>query len=123
MDEAAGDDLIRLENVSIVSENFEILRDVTLSIPGGRSTVIIGPSGCGKSTLLKVAAGISLPAAYQYVSFMKVERSAYLRIPINWLYCVFIIFSVACICRYCWLTYRAIKGAKPPETDPAQLPE
>ena len=67
--------------------------------------------------------GISLPAAYKYVTFMKVERSAYLQIPINWLYGVFLIFSVACICRYFWLTYRAIKGAKPPETDPAQLPE
>ena len=32
--------------------------------------------------------GISLPAAYSYVSFMKVERSAYLRVPINWLYSV-----------------------------------
>ena len=51
---------------------------------------------------------ISLPAAYSYVSFMKVERSAYLHVPINWLYSVFIIFSVACICRYCWLVYRAI---------------
>jgi TRAP-type C4-dicarboxylate transport system permease small subunit len=67
--------------------------------------------------------GISLPAAYNYVSFMKVERSAYLRIPIVWLYSVFIIFSVACICRYCWLAYRAVKGAPSPVTDPAQLPE
>jgi C4-dicarboxylate transporter, DctQ subunit len=66
---------------------------------------------------------ISLPAAYNYVSFMRVERSAYLRIPINWLYSVFIIFSVACICRYCWLSYQAIRGAKSPESDPAQLPE
>jgi hypothetical protein len=30
--------------------------------------------------------GISLPAAYNYVGFMKVERSAYFHIPINWLY-------------------------------------
>ena len=56
--------------------------------------------------------GVSLPAAYSYVSFMKVERSAYLRVPINWLYCVFIIFSVACICRYCWLVYRAVAPLK-----------
>ena len=67
--------------------------------------------------------GISFPAAYSYVSFMKVERSAYLRVPINWLYCVFIIFSVACICRYCWLVYRAVRRSKSPETDPMQLPD
>ena len=66
---------------------------------------------------------VSLPAAYNYVSFMKVERSAYLHVPINWLYCVFIIFSVACICRYCWLVYQAFRGGKSPETDPSHLPE
>ena len=33
--------------------------------------------------------GISLPAAYSYVSFMKVERSAYLHVPINWMYSVY----------------------------------
>ena len=32
---------------------------------------------------LVVLYGISLPASYRYVSFMKVERSAYLHVPIN----------------------------------------
>lgn len=63
---------------------------------------------------------VSLPAAYRYVSFMKVERSAYLHIPINWLYSVFVIFSVACILRYCYLVYNAVIGAKQPQTDPAK---
>jgi TRAP-type C4-dicarboxylate transport system permease small subunit len=63
---------------------------------------------------------VSLPASYRYVSFMKVERSAYLQIPINWLYSVFIIFLVACICRYTWLVYRAFRGAPAPMTDPAK---
>ena len=65
--------------------------------------------------------GISLPAAYGYVSFMKVEHSAYLRIPLNWMYSVFIVFTAACIARYAWLTWRAVRGAKSPETDPARL--
>jgi len=64
---------------------------------------------------------ISLPAAFKYVSFMKVEHSAYLRVPLNWMYSVFIIFTLACIVRYCWLTWRAIRGDKSPETDPAKL--
>ena len=54
-------ELIRLENIVLLSEGFEILRDVSLSFSEGRSTVILGPSGCGKSTLLKVAAGILMP--------------------------------------------------------------
>jgi C4-dicarboxylate transporter DctQ subunit len=65
--------------------------------------------------------GISLPATYSYVSFMKVEHSAYLRVPINWMYSVYVIFAVACICRYCWLVVQAIRGAKSPETDPAKV--
>jgi phospholipid/cholesterol/gamma-HCH transport system ATP-binding protein len=55
------DVLIHLEHISVISENFEILRDITLSFPSGKSTVILGPSGCGKSTLLKAAAGILIP--------------------------------------------------------------
>jgi C4-dicarboxylate transporter, DctQ subunit len=65
--------------------------------------------------------GISLPASYRYVSFMKVERSAYLHVPINVMYSVYIIFAVACIVRYCWLVYQAIRGAKSPMTDPAKV--
>ncbi len=65
--------------------------------------------------------GVSLPAAYKYVSFMKVERSAYLHIPINILYSIFVIFSVACIVRYAWLVVQALRGAKAPETDPARI--
>src|SRR5512138_3749262 len=31
---------------------------INLTIPNGRTFVILGPSGCGKSTLLRVVAGI-----------------------------------------------------------------
>jgi TRAP-type C4-dicarboxylate transport system permease small subunit len=70
---------------------------------------------------LVLAYGISLPASYRYVSFMKVERSAYLQVPINILYSIFVIFIVACICRYFWLVYQALVGGKAPQTDPAKL--
>jgi len=65
--------------------------------------------------------GISLPAAYKYVSFMKVERSAYLHVPINLMYSVYIFFAVACIVRYVWLVYQAIRGGPSPVTDPAKI--
>ncbi len=55
------EELIRLEHISISSEDFEVLRDLSLSFPKRLSTVIFGPSGCGKSTLLKTAAGILIP--------------------------------------------------------------
>ena len=55
------DYLIELENVTLLSEDFMILKDVTISFPVGKCTLILGPSGCGKSTLLKAAAGILIP--------------------------------------------------------------
>ena len=53
--------IIRLENVTFISEDFEVLREVSLSIPAKKSTVIVGPSGAGKSILLKTIAGILPP--------------------------------------------------------------
>jgi len=104
----------------ILRESDEIRFDIVYSQVSERTrrifTVLSGVA-------LVALYSLSLPAAYSYVSFMKVEHSAYLRVPINWLYCVFIIFSIACICRYCWLVYRAVRGDKPPETDPAHLPD
>src|SRR5512145_2330319 len=35
------------------------LDHVNLTIPNGRTLVVVGPSGCGKSTLLRVIAGLS----------------------------------------------------------------
>lgn len=55
------DTLFELKNIYFYSEDFEILTDITLSIPKGKCTVIMGSSGCGKSTLLKVLAGIYPP--------------------------------------------------------------
>lgn len=55
------DEVIRLESISIISEEYVILRDVDLSVSRGRCTILVGPSGCGKSTLLKAAAGLLIP--------------------------------------------------------------
>ena len=102
----------------IVGEAEEIRFDIIYSsIPESARRVFTVITG----VVLVVLYGISLPAAYRYVSFMKVERSASLHVPINWLYSVYIIFAVACICRYCWLIWHAVRGGKSPETDPARV--
>ena len=61
--------------------------------------------------------GASLPASYAYVSFMKVESSSYLKIRMDWLYSIYLIFLVAIIVRYLWLLWRLLRGRDPEEAD------
>jgi TRAP-type C4-dicarboxylate transport system permease small subunit len=42
---------------------------------------------------------MSLPASYAYVSFMKVEKSAYLGIRMDLMYSIYLVFAVAVIAR------------------------
>lgn len=51
---------------------------------------------------------ISLPAVVDYVTFMKVQSTAYLRIRFDVLFSIYVIFAVAAIVRYLWLGWRAI---------------
>ena len=102
----------------VLRESEEIRFDIIYSnIREGVRRIFTAVSGL----VLIVLYGISLPGAYSYVSFMRVERSAYLQVPISWLYSVYVIFAVACVGRYCWLVYQAVRGARSPATDPAQL--
>lgn len=56
---------------------------------------------------------LSLPAVWDYVTFMRVQRTAYLRIRYDWLFSVYVIFAVAIIVRYLWLAGRAVRGDDP----------
>jgi C4-dicarboxylate transporter, DctQ subunit len=62
---------------------------------------------------LVILYGASLPASYAYVSFMKVEKSSYLKIPLNWLYTIYLVFLVAVIARYLWLLTELLRGRDP----------
>ena len=55
--------LIELRHISKSFGNLVVLDDVSLSIEGGKSIVIIGPSGTGKSVLLKHIVGLLKPDA------------------------------------------------------------
>ena len=58
---------------------------------------------------------LSLPATYAYVSFMKVESSSYLKIRLDWLYSIYVVFVIAIILRYLWLLSLALRGDPIPD--------
>jgi C4-dicarboxylate transporter, DctQ subunit len=64
--------------------------------------------------------GVSLPAVVDYVTFMKVEKTAYLKIRFDWLYAIYIVFVVAVIIRYIWLAWQALRGVAPEAFDPTK---
>ena len=53
-----GDDLLRLDHVSVRLGGRDILKDVSFGIRPGQFTGLIGPNGAGKTTLLKVILGL-----------------------------------------------------------------
>ena len=101
----------------ILTERDEVRFDIVYSnVPDGMRRVFTVIT----AVALVLLYGISLPAAYGFVSFMKVERSAYLHVPINYLYSIYVIFAVACIIRYAWLVWNAIRGGPSPMSEPGE---
>ena len=93
-----------------LKEKDEIRFDIFLAAAGPRARRVM-------AVIVSVATvalyGLSLPATYKYVTFMKVERSSYLNIRLDWLYSIFVIFVVATILRYLWLLWEALRGELP----------
>jgi ABC-type bacteriocin/lantibiotic exporter with double-glycine peptidase domain len=57
---------IELRNVSFRyggADSPEVLKNVSVDIPTGRTVAIVGRSGCGKTTLVKLLAGLMEPAS------------------------------------------------------------
>ena len=94
----------------ITRERDEIRFDVICGVLSGRVrrylTIITGIA-------LIALYGISLPAVTDYVLFMRVEHTAYLKIPFDIAFFVFLIFVVASLARYAWLTWHALRGEAP----------
>ena len=61
--------MLELKNISFQVEaegqKKEIIRDISLTVPGGKLVVITGPNGGGKSTLARLIAGIEKPDSGQ----------------------------------------------------------
>jgi hypothetical protein len=65
------------------------------------------------ATAIVVLYSVSLPAVWDYVTFMKVQRTSYLQIRYDWLYSIYVVFAVAIIARYLWLGWISLNGRDP----------
>lgn len=95
-------------------ESEEIRFDLVSGSLGPRARRVIG--------ILVAAVGLvlfamSLPATWKYVTFMKVESSSYLKIRLDILYSVYLVFAAAIIVRYAWDVWRMMRGEAPEAAD------
>jgi TRAP-type C4-dicarboxylate transport system permease small subunit len=60
---------------------------------------------------------MSFPAAWKYVTFMKVESTSYLKIRLDILYSVYLLFAAAVIVRFSWDVWRLLRGEEVEEAD------
>jgi C4-dicarboxylate transporter DctQ subunit len=101
----------------VVKESEEIRFDLLSAAAGRRTRIAIGIVAALALVVLYAA---SLPATYQYVSFMKVEKSSYLKIRMDWLFSIYLVFLVAVLVRYLWILSRLLRGREPEESDPTK---
>jgi len=102
----------------VLREDEEIRFDLFTSAAGPRTRrAMLLLSGVSLLALY----GLSLPASADYVLFMKVEKSAYLKIRFDWLFSIYILFVVAVLARYLWLCSQAVWGRAPDAIDPTKM--
>jgi TRAP-type C4-dicarboxylate transport system permease small subunit len=98
----------------VLSEKEEIRFDLVYSSVGPRTRIAMA---IVFALAIVVLYGASLKASFDYVTFMKVERSSYLKIRMDWLYSIYLVFLVAIIARYLWLLWRLLRGRDPEAGD------
>jgi TRAP-type C4-dicarboxylate transport system permease small subunit len=98
----------------VVKESEEIRFDLLYGAVSRRTRRAMGII-TGLAIVILYAA--SLPATVKYVSFMKVEKTSYLKIPFDWLFSIYVVFLVAVIARYLWILWQLLRGRDPEAPD------
>ena len=94
----------------VVKESEEIRFDLLSGLAGRRARIVMGIVA---ALALVALYGASLKPSFDYVAFMKVEKSSYLKIRMDWLFSIYVVFLVAAIARYLWLLSRLVRGREP----------
>jgi TRAP-type C4-dicarboxylate transport system permease small subunit len=98
----------------VVTEAEEIRFDLIYGAVGPRSRRIMAII---TAVAVLVLYGMSLPAVIDYVTFMRVQSTAYLKIRFDWLYSIYVAFGVAVLVRYAWILWWALRGRGPEPFD------
>jgi C4-dicarboxylate transporter, DctQ subunit len=109
--------MVLLGSAFWLKEGEEIRFDLVSNSVGPRTRRIIGALVAGATVVLFA---MSLPATVSYVAFMKVESSSYLKIRLDILFSIYVVFVVAVIVRYAWAVWTALRGETPEEVDVTQ---
>ena len=110
--------LVLFGSAFVLKESEEIRFDLIHSALGHRARRVMGIL---MSVSLVALYAISLPATVKYVAFMKVERTDYLHIRLDYLYSIYVIFAVAIIIRYVWILWRLLRGKDPEDSESLAL--
>jgi TRAP-type C4-dicarboxylate transport system permease small subunit len=97
----------------VLKDHEEIRFDLVADRVGPRARRVLAAVG---AVAVIVLFGMALPASYAYVTFMKVEKSAYMGVRMDVMYMV---FAVAVIIRSVRVLARVARGAEPRASDPA----
>ena len=97
-----------------LKETEEVRFDLVSGSLGPRGRRVLG---LVVAVVAVVLFGMALPATWSYVSFMKVESTSYLKIRLDILYSVYLVFAVAIIVRYLWAIVSLLRGEAPEEAD------
>jgi C4-dicarboxylate transporter DctQ subunit len=97
-----------------LKEHEEVRFDLVPARLGPRGKRVLG-------VVVAVAAivlfGMAMPATWKYVTFMKVESSSYLKIRLDVLYSIYVVFALAIIVRYIGALVSLVRGEAPEEAD------
>jgi len=102
----------------VLREDEEIRFDLIYGAVGPRARRAMFLLSAGALLALYV---VSFPAVFDYVTFMKVQSTAYLKIRFDWLFSIYLVFVVAVILRYLWQSWQALRGSAPEAVDPARV--
>ncbi|MEP0519195.1 MAG: TRAP transporter small permease subunit [Hyphomicrobiales bacterium] len=67
--------------------------------------------GLISAVALVAAFGISFPATYDFISFMKIEKSSTLGIRLDYVFGIYLLFAAVIVLRYSWRAIKALRGA------------